>query len=63
MYLPANAKRFRCIHFRITCTVGLSRTGDEEHVVTESSLSQLYDAFIAALNDYTIDSRGDVGAW
>ncbi|XP_020626578.1 tubulin-specific chaperone D-like [Orbicella faveolata] len=47
----------------IACSVGLSRTGDEERVVTERSLQQLYDAFIAAMNDYTIDSRGDVGAW
>ena len=52
-----------CFFFSIACTVGLSRTGDEERVVTEKSLKQLYDAFIAAMNDYTIDSRGDVGAW
>jgi len=48
---------------RIACTVGLSRTGDEDYVVTENSLRALYDAFIAAMSDYTIDSRGDVGAW
>ena len=52
-----------CFYSSIACTVGLSRTGDEEQVVTEKSLQQLYDAFIAAMNDYTIDSRGDVGAW
>ena len=43
--------------------MGLSKTGDDEDVVTESSLRVLYEANIAALNDYTIDSRGDVGAW
>ncbi|XP_068671771.1 tubulin-specific chaperone D-like isoform X2 [Montipora foliosa] len=48
---------------RIACTVGLSKTGDDEDVVTESSVRVLYEANIAALNDYTIDSRGDVGAW
>ncbi|RMX50561.1 hypothetical protein pdam_00008754 [Pocillopora damicornis] len=48
---------------RIACTVGLSRTGDEEEIVTESSLHELYEAFFVAMNDYTIDSRGDVGAW
>lgn len=52
-----------CFCSSIACSVGLSRTGDEERVVTERSLQQLYDAFIAAMNDYTIDSRGDVGAW
>ncbi|KAK2571739.1 Tubulin-specific chaperone D [Acropora cervicornis] len=48
---------------RIACTVGLSRTGDEKDVVTESGLRVLYEAFFVALSDYTIDSRGDVGAW
>ncbi|XP_067044336.1 tubulin-specific chaperone D-like [Acropora muricata] len=48
---------------RIACTVGLSRTGDEREVVTESGLRVLYEAFFVALSDYTIDSRGDVGAW
>ncbi|PFX29522.1 tubulin-specific chaperone D-like isoform X1 [Stylophora pistillata] len=48
---------------RIACTVGLNRTGDEEEVVTEGSVHVLYEAFFVAMNDYTIDSRGDVGAW
>ncbi|CAH3037220.1 unnamed protein product [Porites lobata] len=48
---------------RIAVTVGLNRTGDEEHTVYEKSLRELYDAFTAAMLDYTIDNRGDVGAW
>lgn len=60
-------KLYDNVHFsrgcRIACTVGLSRTGDEEEIVTKSSLHELYEAFFVAMNDYTIDSRGDVGAW
>ena len=56
-------QEFNLYCFRIAVTVGLNRTGDEEHTVNEKSLRELYDAFIAAMLDYTIDNRGDVGAW
>lgn len=56
-------QEFNLYFFRIAVTVGLNRAGDEENTVNEKSLRELYDAFIAAMLDYTIDNRGDVGAW
>lgn len=54
---------FLMLFFSITCTVGIERDGDENSIVTSSSLDQLFHASLDAMNDYTTDSRGDVGAW
>lgn len=43
--------------------MGLSKIGDDEDVVIESSFCVLYEVNIVVLNDYIIDSRGDVGVW
>lgn len=48
---------------RIVCIVGLSRIGDEEEIVIESSFYEFYEVFFVVMNDYMIDSRGDVGVW
>ena len=29
----------------------------------EANIGQLYEALLTAMKDYTVDSRGDVGAW
>ena len=29
----------------------------------EANIGQLYEALPTAMKDYTVDSRGDVGAW
>ena len=47
----------------VACSVGISKIGDEEHIVTEGTFHMLCIAFLNAMNDYTTDSRGDVGAW
>ncbi|EDO35005.1 predicted protein, partial [Nematostella vectensis] len=47
----------------VACTVGIDRTACENDAVTEASLDAIYKAFFEAMQDYTTDSRGDVGAW
>lgn len=47
----------------IACTVGIDRDSDCNEAITQTSLDQIYKAFLDAMNDYTTDSRGDVGAW
>ncbi|XP_028395379.1 tubulin-specific chaperone D-like [Dendronephthya gigantea] len=44
-------------------TVGVERDGDCNCAVDESTLIRLFHCCFKAMNDYTIDSRGDVGSW
>ncbi len=44
-------------------TVGVVRAGDSNNVICEANLPTVYEAFFNAMSDYTLDSRGDVGAW
>ena len=49
--------------YRISTTVGVKVNGRVNDVVCLSNISEIYDTFFLALKDYTLDSRGDVGAW
>ena len=47
----------------MSTTVGVQISGQPNDVVCEDNIAEIYDSFFLALNDYTLDSRGDVGAW
>ena len=47
----------------MACSVGINRDADENTAVNLSLLNHLYQAFLEAMEDYTVDNRGDVGAW
>ncbi|XP_052769851.1 tubulin-specific chaperone D-like isoform X2 [Mya arenaria] len=44
-------------------TVGVVRDGDQTQVICSGNVGQVYEALLVAMKDYTLDSRGDVGAW
>ena len=44
-------------------TVGIEKAGDPNRVLCSANIGQVYEAFLCAMKDYTLDSRGDVGAW
>ena len=47
----------------IAVAVGVDGSGCDDHVITQSTLDRVLRALLSAMNDYTTDSRGDVGAW
>ncbi|XP_010352685.1 tubulin-specific chaperone D [Rhinopithecus roxellana] len=47
---------------RICQTVGVKAGAPDEAVCSEN-VSQIYSALLGCMNDYTRDSRGDVGGW
>ncbi|KAF6097555.1 tubulin folding cofactor D [Phyllostomus discolor] len=48
---------------RVCQTVGASAEGAPDEVVCRENAAQVYRTLLACLQDYTTDSRGDVGAW
>lgn len=48
--------------FSICCSVDISKDGPSSHVLCESSIDKVFVALFAAMEDYTTDSRGDIGA-
>ncbi|XP_064631800.1 tubulin-specific chaperone D-like isoform X2 [Lineus longissimus] len=44
-------------------TVGVDKNGSPNEVVCKENMGDIYEALLVALQDYTLDSRGDVGAW
>ncbi|XP_040606163.1 tubulin-specific chaperone D [Mesocricetus auratus] len=48
---------------RICQTVGVKAEGPSDEVVCKENISEIYSALLDCMNDYTTDSRGDVGAW
>ncbi|XP_006869675.1 PREDICTED: tubulin-specific chaperone D [Chrysochloris asiatica] len=48
---------------RICQTVGVNAEGVPDEVVCEANVPQIYSTLLDCMNDYTTDSRGDVGAW
>ncbi|KAI5277353.1 Tubulin-Specific Chaperone D [Manis pentadactyla] len=44
-------------------TVGVRAEGAADDVLCKGTVSQVYHVLRGCLNDYTTDSRGDVGAW
>ncbi|KAG7177956.1 Tubulin-specific chaperone D-like [Homarus americanus] len=48
---------------RLVETVGIKKDGKACDQVCEANLSSIYQALLRSLDDYTMDRRGDVGAW
>ncbi|XP_042304355.1 tubulin-specific chaperone D isoform X2 [Sceloporus undulatus] len=48
---------------KVCLTVGAKREGSPTEYVCKNNIAQIYDMLLNGLNDYTTDSRGDVGAW
>ncbi|XP_044531122.1 tubulin-specific chaperone D [Gracilinanus agilis] len=48
---------------KVCQTVGVKAEGSQDDVICKENVSQIYDTFLDCMNDYTTDSRGDVGAW
>lgn len=44
-------------------TVGVNEEGPCDEVVCQSNVNQIYNTLLDCMNDYTTDSRGDIGAW
>ncbi|CAG2198685.1 TBCD [Mytilus edulis] len=44
-------------------TVGVDPNGSSSDVICKENLPEIYDSLFIAMRDYTLDSRGDVGAW
>ncbi|KAH0501777.1 Tubulin-specific chaperone D [Microtus ochrogaster] len=48
---------------RVCQTVGVKAEGPPDEVMCRENISEVYTALLDCMNDYTTDSRGDVGAW
>ncbi|XP_026523386.1 tubulin-specific chaperone D isoform X1 [Notechis scutatus] len=48
---------------KICLTVGVNGEGSPNEFVCKSNITDIYNILLDGLNDYTTDSRGDVGAW
>uniref|UniRef100_A0AAZ3PSZ6 Tubulin-specific chaperone D n=1 Tax=Oncorhynchus tshawytscha TaxID=74940 RepID=A0AAZ3PSZ6_ONCTS len=48
---------------QVCVTAGVSAQGGSDSVVCEGNVSAVYRALLDCMTDYTLDSRGDVGAW
>ncbi|RUS69826.1 hypothetical protein EGW08_022413 [Elysia chlorotica] len=44
-------------------TVGVDQAGHPDSVVCPQNVGTVYSALLHAMKDYTLDSRGDIGAW
>ncbi|XP_045621060.2 tubulin-specific chaperone D isoform X2 [Procambarus clarkii] len=49
--------------FRLVKTVGIKKDGKACEHVCQSNLPSIYHALLNSLDDYTMDRRGDIGAW
>lgn len=47
----------------VCLTVGVEPNGNSSDVICKDNLPEIYDSLFIAMRDYTLDSRGDVGAW
>ncbi|KAG0714956.1 Tubulin-specific chaperone D [Chionoecetes opilio] len=48
---------------KLVDTVGIKKDGKESEQVCEDNLELIYKALLRSLDDYTMDRRGDIGAW
>ncbi|KAK3511434.1 hypothetical protein QTP70_008480 [Hemibagrus guttatus] len=48
---------------RVCVTVGVCAQASLDSAVCEGNMSGVYEAMLECMNDYTSDSRGDVGSW
>lgn len=44
-------------------SVGVKGDGSPTEFVCKDNVSEIYNILLDGMNDYTTDSRGDVGAW
>lgn len=47
---------------QVIATVGIKSDGNEENNICQSNLDSVFKIFLDATNDYTLDSRGEIGA-
>uniref|UniRef100_A0A0B6ZXV7 Tubulin-specific chaperone D n=2 Tax=Arion vulgaris TaxID=1028688 RepID=A0A0B6ZXV7_9EUPU len=47
----------------ICTTVNVQTDGDPDSIVCKDNVNIIYGALLQAMEDYTLDSRGDIGAW
>ncbi|GIY26319.1 tubulin-specific chaperone D [Caerostris darwini] len=47
---------------QVAVTVGIDSTGNENDSICQSNLDTILNTFLAGTNDYTLDSRGEIGA-
>ncbi|CAH1795099.1 unnamed protein product, partial [Owenia fusiformis] len=60
----AEARRDAVTSLANVClTVGIEKNGSPSDVLCEQNVLEIYDAFLVAMKDYSLDSRGDAGAW
>lgn len=52
-----------CSVLRLVDTVGIKTDGKACDLVCKANLMQIYQALVKSLDDYTMDRRGDIGAW
>ncbi|XP_029456142.1 tubulin-specific chaperone D isoform X2 [Rhinatrema bivittatum] len=48
---------------KVCQTMGVNAEGSQADVICKEDVSQIYKTFLDCMNDYTTDSRGDIGAW
>ncbi|KAK2836189.1 hypothetical protein Q7C36_014058 [Tachysurus vachellii] len=48
---------------RVCVTVGVCAQASPDSAVCEGNVSGVYETLLECMNDYTTDSRGDVGSW
>lgn len=48
---------------QVCVSVGVRAQGSPDHVLCEDNIRAVYEALLGCMNDYSMDSRGDVGAW
>ncbi|XP_040845817.1 tubulin-specific chaperone D isoform X3 [Ochotona curzoniae] len=48
---------------RVCQTVGVREDGSPDDTLCKENVPQVYRALLNCMNDYTTDSRGDIGAW
>ena len=51
------------LYCSLCLTVGVQKNGRPSNCVCQGNINLVYDSLFSAMNDYTLDSRGDVGAW
>lgn len=51
------------LFLRVCVTVGVCAQASPDSAVCEGNVSGVYETLFECMNDYTTDSRGDVGAW
>uniref|UniRef100_A0A8C1VPH2 Tubulin-specific chaperone D n=1 Tax=Cyprinus carpio TaxID=7962 RepID=A0A8C1VPH2_CYPCA len=47
----------------VCVAVGVCAQGSPDRVLCEGNIRPVYEALLGCMNDYSMDSRGDVGAW